>query len=273
MRISVIMVDGGFRENVYGAHYFAAQDFPENQFEVIWTDFYDKIHPEVRAETKVRSIALGHSGETTYHSSLCFNRGIREATGEILVIPDGDLIVKPDYLQKVSAHFDRYDRLAVYGYRHNDAQEHLARDTSWDELDAKCTITGPTNYGGCLCVRRSILEEINGYDEHQIFQGGFHANGFDIYTRLRISDVAVLWAKDLKLYHRWHPFSLVDAPEYEMQRRLIRMREDVMNPYALRGIDGSRNHDDLSWQKLLEKPPGKVQRLRRKLRGILGISR
>jgi len=90
------MIDGQFREKTYGAEYFSRQDFPENEFEVIWVEFYTKVPEHVRAQKNVKVVTLNNPDDKMYHSSYCFNRGIVEAKGELIVIPDADQIVKPD---------------------------------------------------------------------------------------------------------------------------------------------------------------------------------
>jgi cellulose synthase/poly-beta-1,6-N-acetylglucosamine synthase-like glycosyltransferase len=114
MKLSVVMIDGQFREHTYGAEYFSRQDFPAGEFEVIWVEFYSKVPDAVRAQTTVRVITLDNPDDKTYHSSYCFNAGIGAATGELIVIPDADQIVKPDFLGKLYAIHSAYEKLVVY---------------------------------------------------------------------------------------------------------------------------------------------------------------
>ena len=93
------MVDGGFRENIFSAEYFSKQDFPDDQYEIIWVDFFNAPHQLLSTYPRIKVSTLKKSG--TYHSSYCFNEAIKQSTGEIIVIPDADQIVKPDFLSKV----------------------------------------------------------------------------------------------------------------------------------------------------------------------------
>ena len=241
MKVSVIMVDGSFRENVYGAEYFARQDFQAGEFEVIWVEFYEKADERLYTIEGVKVITLGNSKDKIYHSSYCFNEGIKRAKGELLLIPDADVIVRPDYIRRAWDVHLEYDKLVAYGYRYNETENNRLDSIEFGELEQKCVITNPTNYGGCLTVRKKWLLEINGYEQHEAFQSGFHANGRDIYTRFRNYGLAVQWEPSLKLYHPMHAFTAEKAPEYQPQRKLIAWRDKNLEYLPLKGIDPSKN--------------------------------
>lgn len=236
MKVSVIMVDGCFRENTYGAEYFTKQNFPESEFEVIWVEFYSRAKEELYSNDQLKLITLNKPKSSIYHSSLCFNEGIKQANGEVLIIPDGDVIVETDFIQKVWDTHQKSNDLVAYGYRCNEIAENSLSSLAFDELKDKCVITNPTNYGGCLTVRKEWLLKINGYDQHQIFESGFHANGLDIYTRFRNYGLAIKWDPSLHLYHPRHAFTSEKAPEYERQRKLINWRSENLEFLPLNGI-------------------------------------
>ena len=237
MKISVIMVDGGFRENVYSASYFSNQQFSD--YELIWVDYYDKINPEVLQIPQVRAIALNREGK--YHSSYCFNRGITEATGEVIVIPDADQVVDRDFLATIWRSHLAYDKLVVYGYRYDEIEPGALASRDLAELKKKCKVKNPTNYGGCLSVKKKWLMKINGYEQHPIFGGGFHANGKDLYTRFKNIGLAVEWNPELRIYHPWHPYTLHNSPELDAQKKFIGWRRSNLQWKALDGIDPTRN--------------------------------
>lgn len=236
------MVDGGFRDNVYSAEYFSKQNFADNEYEVIWVDYFDKPNPKLEQIDKVKVITLNKTDE--YHSSYCFNKGIEEAHGELIVIPDADQIVKPDFLSKVWEKHQKCDNLVSYMYRYDEVEEGSLKDFSFEELDKKCVLKNPLNYGGCLTVRKKWLLEINGYEMHPIFRSGFHANGLDIYTRFKNLGLAIQWDKELKLYHPWHPSTLAAAPQYEPQKKMIAWRKQLLQYMAINGINENQNIQD-----------------------------
>ncbi|MDX2479881.1 MAG: glycosyltransferase, partial [Desulfuromusa sp.] len=133
IKISVVMIDGDFREKVFGANYFSQQTFPDEEYEIIWVDYFDKIHPDILSNPKVKAICLDKKG--IYHSSYCFNRGINQARGELIVIPDADLVVLPDFLDRVWELHQTYEKLVVYGYRYDEVQEGILESLDFKELE------------------------------------------------------------------------------------------------------------------------------------------
>ncbi len=239
VKISVLMVDGGFRENIFGAEYFSRQDYPEDQYEVLWVEYFDRLHPGLADCPKVRTVTLNRSG--IYHSSYCFNAGIQAAKGDVLVIPDADQIVMPDFLQRVAELHRRYIRLVAYGYRLDEARRGDLCSHTLHELQQKCELKNPSNYGGCLTVRKEWLSTINGYEQHPIFRSGNHANGLDVYTRLRNLGLAVQWEPSLLLYHPWHDFTCQHTSEHEAQQALIEWRRQNVQSQAFDGLNPARN--------------------------------
>lgn len=252
MKISVIMVDGGFRENIHSARYFSLQDFPAHDYEILWVEYYHKPAPALAEYSKVRAVTLNRTGE--YHSSYCFNEGIQLARGEVLVIPDADQIVKPGFLSRIWQVHSQYDPLALYVYRYDEEKRNPLKGHAFDELEEKCVLKNPSNYGGCLSVRKKWLMQINGYEMHPVFASGFHANGLDIYTRLTNLGLAVRWDETLKLFHPLHPSTYIAAKQYESQKKIIEWRRRNRQYMAITGIDSAKNFTpppDLA--KLLEK--------------------
>lgn len=248
MKITVIMIDGGFRENAYGADYFSKQDFSTDEYEILWVDYFDKVHDVPASISKVDCIALERSGE--YHSSYCFNEGIRRAQGDVIVIPDADLIVEEDYLSQVWELHQEYEKLVAYGYRYDEIEAGELKSFEPDELRQKCVMKNPLNYGGCLTVRKKWLLEINGYEQHPVFGSGFHANGLDIYTRFKNLGLSIMWSHDLKLYHPWHPFTLANADAYNIQRKLIQWRSNNLQYLAFSGLDTAKNEKEQTFPEL-----------------------
>ncbi|MEW6747492.1 MAG: glycosyltransferase family 2 protein [Planctomycetota bacterium] len=257
VKISVVMIDGGFREGIFGADSFSRQDFPADEYEVIWVEYFGRPHPGLARYPKVDVQPLGRDG--VYHSSYCFNHGIRRARGELIVIPDADQIVRPDFLARVWELHQAYDKLAIYGYRYDEVEQGLLASHDFDELERRCVLKNPTNYGGCLTARKKWLLEVNGYEQHPIFRTGNHANGLDMFTRFKNLGLAIQWEPSLRLYHPWHPFTLQRTLEHEAQEKLVQWRRQNVQWLALEGIDPGRNAD----------PPERVARmLQRTLREL-----
>lgn len=233
------MIDGGFRENAYGIDFFCKQDFPEDEYEVIWVDYYNKAHPNAVNNPRIKVVTLGRNG--TYHSSYCFNKGINESKGEVIVIPDADQIVNSNFLTRVWNIHTLYHKLVVYGYRYDQKEEKKLHSLNLIELRKKCVLKNPLNYGGCLTVRKKWLEKINGYEQHPIFATGNHANGLDLYTRFKNFGLSVQWEPTLKLYHPWHFSTLMPAKELIAQKKLIEWRKQNIQWLSFMGMNSDKN--------------------------------
>lgn len=255
MKISVVLIDGGFRENFFALDCLTRQVFPREEFEILWVDFYDRAAAASNGGMPVRGITLGNPRGSTYHSSYCFNRGIREAKGELLVIPDPDQILAGDFLHRLWEYHRAYDRLVVYPYRYDENQPGSLKSFESGELAAKCSLQNPLNYGGCLSVRKKWMLEINGYEQHPAFATGHHANGRDVYTRLKNLGLAILWAPEIKMYHPWHPLTRTAGVNSKQQREIIEWRARTLQYLALQGIDPERNAQELP-EKLLTNQAG-----------------
>jgi len=263
------MVDGSFRENVFTAHSLAKQSIGLDDYEVIWVEFYQSAHPDLRDIPNLKIIELGNSDNINYHASTCFNRGIAEASGDLLVVPDADQYVEENFLENCAGVHSRYYKLVVYGYRYNEPDQGVLGDHSWEELKAKCVCNNPRNYGGCLSVRKEWVEAINGYEEHPLFGGSFHANGYNMYIRLSILGLAVEWNKELKLYHPWHPFTLVKDKSYRQQFAFSDWRLKQMDPLAFRGLEPERNKsEDLIPATFLQPEESRAGVKRKKFLGL-----
>jgi hypothetical protein len=243
--ISVIMVDGSFRESFHAIDFFRDQTLPLNAFELLWVEYYDKIHPVLQSKLALhphfRAVALGKRG--TYHSSYCFNSGILASQGEVLVIADADVVIERDFLENVWNEHQTNDKLVMYVHRYNEPPKRHWPDINLEHLKKTCVLTNPANYGGCLTVRKKWLLEISGYEQHPVFGTGDHANGRDVYTRLKNLGLDVRWQPQLKLYHPWHEGTLNSALALRLQQIIIDYRAVNLSTAAFHGIVSAKNSD------------------------------
>jgi len=242
-KISVVMVDGSFRQKFHTIDFFARQSLPADDYEVLWVEYYDKLQAElsekIRLYTNCRTITLNRDDE--YHSSFCFNAGIRESRGELLVIPDADVVVDERFLEMIWNDHCLNEKLVMYVYRWDEDANTASREPELHHLRTVCSLKNAANYGGCLTVRKKWLLDINGYEQHPIFGSGFHANGLDIYTRLKNLGLHVMWHPTLKMYHPWHPMTRTESKSYDLQQLVIQHRALTLEAMAHEGLDPERN--------------------------------
>ncbi|MBN2303286.1 MAG: glycosyltransferase [Anaerolineae bacterium] len=243
-RISVIMVDGSFREYFHAIDFFGNQTLPPDEYELIWVEYTNRVQPELAEKIaqypNFKIITLNR--EDVYHSSYCFNAGITASSGEVIVIPDADVVVEPDFLERVWAEHQTNNKLVMYLYRFNEDQSEHKPDWDLDHLRTVGRLTNPSNYGGCLTVRKKWLLAINGYEQHSTFESGLHGNGYDIYSRLKILGLHVMWHPEIRLYHPWHPITGISFPTYQIHHAISDYRGKKLEPLAFEGIDPAHNH-------------------------------
>lgn len=242
-RLSIVMVDGSFRESYHAIRFFCSQTIPPSDYELIWVEYYDTVNPALAAEIakfpNARVITLNRTGE--YHSSYCFNAGIAASRGELILIPDADLVVEPDMLQTVWEMHQTDERLVMYLFRYEEPEAQRQIPVTLEHLRDVCVMTSPSNFGACLTVRKRWLVAINGYEQHPVFGTGFHANGQDVNTRFKNYGLPIMWHPQIKLYHPWHPFTKAADDAYRRQEVVIRYRAVNLLSTAFEGLDAARS--------------------------------
>lgn len=248
IKISVIMVDGLYRPHFAVIDSLKRQSLNKNDYEVLWVEYYDKVNPELIKKTEneqnFKIITLNKNG--TYHSSYCFNHGINSASGELLVIPDADVLFDEYFLEKIRDEHQKNEQLVMYIFRLDEPAkpENSSFNLDLNNLKMNCELTNPSNYGGCLTVRKKWLLEINGYELDDVFRtGGDHANGLDVYTRFKNSGKHIMWNPNLRIYHPWHPHQSGRQQAYSIQKILIDHRAKSLDVLPYNGINPSLNRE------------------------------
>ena len=242
-KISVIMVDGGFREKFHMIDSLNQQRLAKDKYELLWIEFYSKADEELIDKPNVKIITLNNSQNTPYHSSYCFNRGIEESIGELLVIIDADQMVSDTFLETIMNDHLNCPDLVMYMKRLDEPKESHDPKKSYNlaYLEKSCLFTNPVNYGGCLSVRKKWLLKINGYEMDPHFKG-LHANGKDCYTRFKNLGLHIKWHPTEIMYHPWHPSTLAQSDSYKPQLSIIRKRELNRTFLPNNGINPSMNN-------------------------------
>jgi hypothetical protein len=210
-KISIIVWDADFRERLHTIDCFANQNFPENEYELIWVDYYSsnqRIMEKLKHFSNCKLICLGHEPHVIYHSGICRNVGAEYSSGDILVFPDGDIYTDPQFLRYVSNKHEQ-PSLAVYYRRYDQpsgtASDENCRDIDW--LERNTRLLNPTNFGGCLSIRRCDFHAAGGFEEHSVFAGR-NMSAMELYFRLSNAGISIQWSSDKKLYHPYHQKTL-----------------------------------------------------------------
>lgn len=211
MKISVITWDASFREKFHTVDAFCNQNFPKDKFEFLWCDFYEAKAPvllkKISTYNNAKIINLKNTSITNWHLGKTINEGIKNATGDIIVIPDGDIIVDEEFLQNIENKFANTKRDLVIYFRRWDEPENKSCESSYNikYLKENTQLYHPTNYGGCFAIKKNTFKNIGYYEEHKIFSGP-GANGLEQYIRFRNYGLAIMW-DEKKIFHPFHSFT------------------------------------------------------------------
>jgi hypothetical protein len=221
LKISVITWDANFRESFHTVDFFGNQSFPQGEYEFIWVDYYSAVNPRLREKMSrlenARIICLG--GEDEWHLGKCLNEGIKQSSGKVLVICDGDIVVEPDFLDTLWGIHNKIDNLVLYFRRWDEPKSAHEPSITLHHLQEVCQLVHPSNYGGSLTTRRECIDYVNGYEEHAIFAGP-GAISMELYTRLKNAGFPVMWHPSKKIYHPWHTNSLRGTDRLKLAQQL-----------------------------------------------------
>jgi GT2 family glycosyltransferase len=140
------------------------------------------------------------------------NRGASVARGKVLLFIDADVVVRPQTVARIRAHFDESGPAAVFG-SYDDAPEAAGFFSQYKNLLHHFThqhgcSRAETFWSGCGAVRREAFLQIGGFDEK--IQG---IEDIELGYRLRDEGYSILLDKELQVKHlkRWTLVSLLHA--------------------------------------------------------------
>jgi hypothetical protein len=211
MKFSIITWDASFRESFHTVDAFGRQNYDKNKFELYWCDFYNNnnqsLIQKIKSYSNFKLLNLKNNESTQWHLGKIINYGIKHSTGDILVIPDGDVVVPENFLTEIENLFDTSNKNLLCYFRRWDEPSGYHGENSYniDYLQNACKLNNMTNYGGCFAIRREVFEEIGFYEEHEVFSGP-GANGLEQYKRFRNKGLQIMWS-EIPIYHPFHNFT------------------------------------------------------------------
>ena len=187
-----------------------------------------------------------------YSQGLAFNRahamniGIRLSEGEYLLLSDIDIIHSKNHLQVLNSHQETNSSIyhQVYLLPQRFVNYHLV--TNYNAITKHdLTLTDKASKG-IHFIKKSVLEEIRGYDEFYCFWG---VEDRDLHARLHQKGIKESWLapEQAPLFHQWHPTLRVDKEGFIPDK----WWEDMNIYYQINIHRIVRNSDD--WARLLVK--------------------
>ena len=248
--VSVICWDASFREHFSAIECIFEQDLPADRYELIFVEFYQEASPQVRklleGRPNARISVLGnpHPGRENEHLiGACVNEGIRLARGDLIVVPDADVLFERDFLSEVVRQHEHCEELALYFYRVNEPDTERPVERTIEAIRAVGSIGYSENYGACLTVRKKWLEANNGYEEDPLWRG-YCSVDQDVARRLKTLGLCIKWHPSKFLYHGYHIGTGDPDPASRervyVQRRVYEARARQMVTLPDKGMDPAR---------------------------------
>jgi glycosyltransferase involved in cell wall biosynthesis len=142
------------------------------------------------------------------------NYGARQARGDILFFVDADVVIAPDALQRVKKAFAKQSKLAAVFGSYDDKPRAQGMASQYRNLlhhyvHQNGNPEASTFWAGCGAIRRSVFEEVGGFDEERFPRPSIE--DIELGYRLRQLGHRILLDKSLQGTHlkQWKLFTLL----------------------------------------------------------------
>jgi len=248
--VSVVCWDASFRENFDVLSCVLDQTLPPERRELVFVEYYERANEQVRrlleGRSDARIVVMGnpHPGKENEHLiGACINEGIRQARGDLIVVPDADVLFERGFLEEVVRQHEACQDLALYFYRIDEPGSERPVERTIEAIRAVGSIRSADNYGGCLTVRKKWLEAINGYEEDALWRG-YSSVDQDTARRLKALGLYIKWHPAKFLYHGQHPGTSKPDPaslqRVLIQRAIFNGRAAALETLPDKGLDPAR---------------------------------
>jgi hypothetical protein len=277
--VSVVCWDASFRESFDALACALDQTLAADRYELIFVEYYERPNPRAtallagRPNARVAVMGLPYPGRENEHViGACINEGIRHARGDLVVVPDADVLFERDFLEEVVRQHERCEEMALYFYRMDEPKTDAPVPRTIEALRQVGRVEAPDNYGGCLSVRRKWLEAVNGFEEDPLWRG-YCSPDQDAARRFKALGLAIRWHPSKFLYHGYHPgCHSPDRASLErvfIQRRIYDGRAKALETLPDRGLDPDRKPAWTYQGPRTFVGPGMRGRLRKGLRAVV----
>lgn len=237
MTHSIISWDCSYRNFFHLVYALVNQNYPKDDFELIYVEQRSEelaskynhrlglkslrdVYNEVKDKINIKIIYLNDPLETPYHNGRCINAGLQEARGEIISVMDGDQLLEPSFLAKLTEYHRDHPRAVVNLFRKTAKYPvgvNFWRNWIKGRVDfSKCLFATLTKYtpvpkkvgnkAPMISASRKWWERIKGCDPHFVWSTALSKFGGDITARLEIATGTESVALPTTFsVHPWHP--------------------------------------------------------------------
>lgn len=237
MKHTIISWDCAFRNFFHLVPALAEQDFPKDQYELIYVQQRSREHAdqfnhsfglksladleaEYSERFNFRVLHIDHPFNEPYHLGKCNNAGIAQAQGEYISVMDGDMLLPPNFLTALTEFHESGDDKVVNLYRKM-CQYPVGVKRFSDWMNAEVTYQSclkaskerynnpPEIYGNkgpLISAHRRYWKMVEGYPEAPLWATSASIAGGDTNKRLEIAIGSQSYAiPEISAVHPWHP--------------------------------------------------------------------
>lgn len=224
MKLSVILWDAGFREHFHVIECLKNQEgLFFTDYEVLWIEYFDDTPSEVLRyqrgglrRFKIQTVELENPGP--WHIGELVNEGVRQASHDLILVLDADVLCRPDYLAGLIKIHSRDLDLVSHTRRYDQSPGPRPDPLTWETMEPVCGLVNKLNYGAAVCLPKAVFESVNGYTEDPDFCED-SAVAWEFHVRLMNAGYSHLWTSH-RLLHPHHEKSGATAPPDRLRAQM-----------------------------------------------------
>lgn len=255
---TIISWDCSFRNFFHLIDGILDQDYDLSQVEIIYVEqktreFADAYNHKIglrslgdrldKWDTEAPALKVFYLNEDEsdlYHLGRAVNKGLSEASGSIVSVMDGDLLMPRDFLCRLDSFFEEGGRVAnvfrvsATGPVGVSVENWTNGTIDYDACFSVCKSKNepvPTthiNKGPMISARVEDWKSINGYDTHRIWSTGLSRLGQDVDSRLCLAtNTKSMCLPDVRAVHPYHPTGF--SRKTLDSRRILSLQEDLIS--------------------------------------------
>ena len=189
--------------------------------------FYAQTMPEAE-------LVLGFLDDKEINKSKAVNQAVKQATKDILVLADADVVYDPNLIAKAILHVHQAAMVVPFteirDMNQPGTERLLAAEPVWPvEVKQEENMKSPLMYEGfagkLIVMHRKHFEAVGGFDERFIGWGG-EDDAFSLSVRTICGELVNL---EGAIYHMWHPPSTYRTNPHGKANRELLQRYDQAN--------------------------------------------